>query len=72
MIAGAILGPFMGVSLSLVALSLAQAAIVASIAATSPIFTMFIAVRAHREPLTWRSLAGAVLAVAGVVLLFMK
>lgn len=72
MVSGAVLGPFMGVTLSLVALAFTQAAIASSIIATLPILTMFIAVRAHREPLTWRGLVGASVAVVGVIVLFLR
>lgn len=72
MVGGAVCGPFLGVTLSIAALSFIQAGIASSIIATSPILAMLIAARAHGEPLSWRSLAGAVVAVAGVVILFLR
>lgn len=72
MAGGAFFGPFMGVTLSLAALQWIDAGIASSITAICPIFTMLIAARAHREPLTFRALAGALVAVAGVVVLFVR
>lgn len=72
MAGGAVFGPFLGVTLSLAALLYVDAGIAASLIATSPILAMMIASRAHGEPLSWRSLAGALVAVAGVVVLFLR
>jgi drug/metabolite transporter (DMT)-like permease len=72
MAAGAFCGPFMGVTLSLVALRYVQSGVASSIIAVSPVFTMLIASRVHGERLTWRALAGALVAVAGVVVLFLR
>jgi drug/metabolite transporter (DMT)-like permease len=72
MAAGAALGPFLGVTMSLVALQFIEAGVAASITAIYPIFTILIASRAHHEKLSWRTLAGAAIAVAGVVVLFLR
>ncbi len=72
MVAGSLFGPFLGVTLSLAALQFIQAGIAASITAFQPVFTILIASRFHREPLTWRFVAGALVASAGVVVLFLK
>jgi drug/metabolite transporter (DMT)-like permease len=72
MVAGAVCGPFLGVTLSLAALQFIPAGVAASITAIYPIFTMVIASRFHGERLTWQSLSGAVLAVIGVVVLFVR
>ncbi len=72
MAGGAFCGPFMGVTLSLVALRYVQAGIASSITAIYPIFTMLIASRVHGERVTRRALAGALVAVAGVVVLFLR
>ena len=71
MVGGAFCGPFMGVTLSLAALQFIAAGIASSITAVHPVFTMFLAARFHREKLTLRALAGAVIAVAGVIVLFL-
>jgi drug/metabolite transporter (DMT)-like permease len=72
MVGGAFCGPFMGVTLSLVALRYVQAGIASSITAIYPIFTMLIASRVHGERLTRRAIVGALVAVAGVVVLFLR
>jgi drug/metabolite transporter (DMT)-like permease len=72
MVAGAICGPFLGVTLSLYALQHTQAAIATSIFACSPLFAIVLGARFHREPLTPRIAAGALLTVAGVVMLFTR
>lgn len=72
MAAGAFLGPFMGVTLSLTAIRFIETGVAASITAIYPIFAMLIAARFHGERLTARALLGALLAVAGVVVLFLR
>jgi len=72
MVGGAILGPFLGVLLSLVALQFVPAGVASSITAFYPVLAMAIAARFHGEPMTWRKLAGALVAVVGVVVLFAR
>jgi len=72
MIAGAICGPFLGVTLSLTAIHYIDTGVAASITAIYPVFTLFIAARFHSEQLTARTLLGASVAVAGVVVLFLR
>jgi drug/metabolite transporter (DMT)-like permease len=71
MLGGAFTGPFLGVTLSLVALQYTEAAIAASITACYPIPALLIAGHYHRELVTRRTLLGALVTVAGVVLLFL-
>jgi drug/metabolite transporter (DMT)-like permease len=72
MLGGALLGPCLGVVLSLTSLHLIEAGVAASITAVSPLFAMLIAARFHGERLTWRALVGGVVAVAGIVVLFRR
>jgi drug/metabolite transporter (DMT)-like permease len=72
MVGGAFCGPFLGVTLSLVALEHTEAAVAASITAIYPIFTLLLARRFHDEPMTARTMIGALLTVAGVVILFAR
>jgi drug/metabolite transporter (DMT)-like permease len=72
MVAGAFFGPFLGVTLSLRALATIEAGVAASITAFYPVLTSLIAARLHREPLTWGFFAGALVATAGVVVLFLR
>ena len=72
MVGGAILGPVVGVVLSLVALQFIEAGVAASITAVYPILALAISARFHGEPFTARSVVGAVVAVVGVILLFLR
>ena len=72
MVGGAFCGPFLGVTLSLVALQYAEAAVAASITAVYPILTLLLSSRFHGEAITPRAVGGALLAVAGVVVLFTR
>ncbi|MFH1018555.1 MAG: DMT family transporter [Pseudomonadota bacterium] len=72
MVGGAFLGPFLGVTLSLAALKFIQAGVAASIIAIYPILTLFLSTLFHGEKITLRTLFGTVVAVAGVVVLFVR
>jgi drug/metabolite transporter (DMT)-like permease len=69
MTAGAILGPFTGVTLSLIALRLAPTGIVATIIATMPVLILPFSILLHREKVSLRAAVGAVIAVVGVAML---
>jgi drug/metabolite transporter (DMT)-like permease len=68
---GAFFGPFLGVSLSLVSVQLVPAGIAASLMATTPVLIIPVVVLAGREKVGAGGVAGALLAVAGVALLFL-
>jgi drug/metabolite transporter (DMT)-like permease len=72
MAGGAFFGPFLGVTLSLLALQYIEAGVAASITAIYPVLTLLIASRFHGERLTWRALVGTLVAVAGVIVLFLR
>ena len=72
MVGGAFMGPFLGVTLSLTALQFIEAGVAASITAIYPVLTLLLASRFHGERLTLRTLAGALVTVAGVVVLFLR
>lgn len=72
MLGGAIFGPFLGATLSLAALRFIDSGVAASIIAFYPVVATLIASRAHHEPLSMKLLAGALIAVAGVVVLFLR
>lgn len=67
----ALFGPFIAVSLSLVAIREIPAGVAASIMATTPIVILPMVVLLRRERVGWGGLGGAVLAVTGVALLFL-
>lgn len=70
--AGAFAGPFLGVTLSLVALQTVDAGVAASISAFAPVLAILIAKRFHHERITARLLLGALVATAGVIVLFLR
>jgi drug/metabolite transporter (DMT)-like permease len=72
MAGGAVFGPFLGVTLSLMALEYIEAGVAASITAFYPVMTILIAARFHGDRLTWRIMVGSLVAVAGVVVLFLR
>ena len=72
MVGGAFFGPFLGVTLSLTALKFIEAGVAASITAIYPVLTLLLSSRFHGERLTLRTMAGALVAVAGVVVLFLR
>jgi drug/metabolite transporter (DMT)-like permease len=70
--AGAILGPYLGITFSLVAISNTQVAIATTIMALPPVIMLPLVWLVYKEKLSIRSVAGAVLAVAGVAVLFLR
>ncbi len=69
--AGAVLGPYLGITFSLVAIANTKVAIATTIMALPPIIMLPLVRAVYRERLTHRAIAGAVVAVAGVAILFM-
>ena len=68
---GAVMGPFLGVYLSLVAVKHTHSGIAMTILSTTPITILPFAVLVYKEKLTVRAVIGAIVAVGGVALLFM-
>jgi drug/metabolite transporter (DMT)-like permease len=68
---GALMGPVIGVSLSLFAIQHTTTGVAASIMATTPILIIPLAVVTRRERVTGAGMAGALMAMAGVILLFL-
>jgi drug/metabolite transporter (DMT)-like permease len=71
-ILGAFLGPFVGIALSLTAVAHTSVGVAATLIATVPIVMLPLSALLGREPPTSRSVWGAVTAVAGVGLLFLR
>ena len=69
---GALLGPYIGVTFSLIAISLTNVAIAATIIALVPIVMLPAVWIFFHEKLTWRAVVGACVAVAGVGILFLR
>ena len=71
-IAGAILGPCLGITFSLIAVAHTSVGIAATLMATSPIMMLPMAKMIQKEKLTWKAITGALVAVAGVAILFLR
>jgi len=69
---GAFTGPFLGVTLSLVALSQAQIGVASTLMALPPVLLLPISRFVFKERITMRAIVGTVLAVGGVALLFLS
>ncbi len=68
---GATFGPFIGVSLSLLAAQHTQTGIAATIMAITPILIIPPTMIFFNQPTSWKELAGAIISVAGVSLFFL-
>jgi len=69
---GSFFGPYIGVTFSLIAVSLTDVAIAATIMATVPIIMLPTVWILFRERLSWQAIVGACVAVAGVGILFLR
>jgi drug/metabolite transporter (DMT)-like permease len=69
---GAVVGPFLGITFSLMAVAHTQVGVAATIMAMVPIVMLPLLRIFYKEELSWKSIAGAFVAVGGVVLLFLK
>jgi drug/metabolite transporter (DMT)-like permease len=70
--AGAVLGPFIGVWLSLVSVKHIEAGVAATIMATVPVLVLPMVVLVYRERVSVRAVLGAIVAVGGVAMLFLR
>lgn len=68
---GAFFGPFLGVSFSLLAVQYTATSIVSTINAISPILIIPAAIVVFKEKVLFKELIGALISIAGVILLFM-
>jgi drug/metabolite transporter (DMT)-like permease len=68
---GAIVGPFVGVAFSMIALRYASTGVVATIIATMPVLILPFSILLHHERISLRAAGGAVVAVAGIALLML-
>ena len=71
-LAGAILGPFVGVWLSLVSVKHIEAGVAATIMAIVPVLILPLVVLVLHERVTSRAVLGAIVAVGGVAMLFLR
>lgn len=68
---GSVLGPFLGISTSLMAVAYTNVGVAATLMATVPIIMLPLTRFLFKERLTWGAVGGAFIAVAGVVMLFL-
>jgi drug/metabolite transporter (DMT)-like permease len=69
---GAVFGPVLGISFSLISVANTKVGIAATIMATVPILMLPIARFVTKEHLSWQSVFGAFVTVAGVAILFLR
>lgn len=70
--AGAAVGPFLGVWMSLVASHYAPLGIAQTLCSLPPLFLLPVAALIHKEHITPRAILGALMAVGGIALLFVR
>lgn len=68
---GAIFGPFLGVWLSMVAISYTYTGVAATLMSLMPVIVIPIVWVLYRQKTSWRGFLGAVVAIAGVAILFL-
>jgi drug/metabolite transporter (DMT)-like permease len=66
-----IFGPFVGVGFSLMAVQYTSAGIASTLMALTPIIIILPSYLLFREPITWKSILGALISVFGVSLFFL-
>jgi drug/metabolite transporter (DMT)-like permease len=69
---GALLGPYLGITGSLIAVSTTKVGVAATLMATTPIVMLPMVRYITKERLTWKAVAGALVAVGGVAILFLR
>lgn len=69
-VATTLFGPFVGVGFSLMAVQYASAGIASTLMALTPVIIILPSYWLFRQPITWRTVVGAVVSVVGVSLFF--
>lgn len=68
---GSIIGPYLGITFSMIAISYTKVGIASTIMASVPILMLPFSKYYYKERLSWKSIIGAMLAVGGIALLFL-
>lgn len=71
-LAGAVLGPYLGITFSLIAITYTKVGIAATLMATVPILMLPLVRVIYKERLSWHAIVGACVAVGGVAILFLR
>ena len=69
--AGAVSGPFVGMTLSMIAVAQAAAGVAQTLMSLMPVIIIPVIWLAYREKTNWRGILGAIVAIAGVAILFL-
>jgi len=69
--AGSFMGPFLGISLSLLAVQNAKVGIASTLISLSPLVITLFAITFKHEKIHWKEILGAVVAILGVAVFFM-
>jgi drug/metabolite transporter (DMT)-like permease len=69
---GAVFGPYLGITFSLISITHTKVGIAATIMATVPILMLPLVHFYYKEKLSWISIAGAFIAVGGVAIIFLR
>ena len=69
--AGAFLGPFLGVTLSMVAVTYTNAGIAQTLMSLMPVLIIPVVWILHKQRTSWRGILGAAMTVVGVAILFL-
>ena len=69
---GSVLGPYLGITFSFYAIIYTKIGIASTLMATIPIIMLPLSVWFYKEKLTWKSIVGAFISVAGVAILFLR
>ncbi len=71
-IIGTILGPYLGITTSLIAIKYTEVGIAATLMSTVPIVMLPLVKFIYKEDLNWRAIAGAFITVGGVAILLLR
>jgi drug/metabolite transporter (DMT)-like permease len=71
-VTGTILGPYLGITFSLIAVAHTKVGIASTLMSTMPIIMLPMIRYIYKEHLNWRAITGAIIAVAGVGILFLR
>ena len=69
---GTVLGPYLGITFSLIAIEYTKVGIAATLMSTMPIIMLPMVKYIYKEKLSWRAVVGAIIAVLGIALIFLR
>ncbi|PJA98170.1 MAG: hypothetical protein CO128_08750 [Ignavibacteriales bacterium CG_4_9_14_3_um_filter_30_11] len=71
-IIGTVFGPFLGITLSLLAIKYTKIGIASTIMATVPVIMLPMSKYLHKEKFNWKIILGTFLAVGGIAIIFLR